>query len=354
MPAEPARGKRRSPRILVIGCGSIGKRHLGNLAALGAGELLAFDERPDRRQEARSQFGIETPERLEEAWARRPDAAIIAVPTSLHVPLAVDAASHGCHLFIEKPLSHTLDGVDRLLDIVRERRLVTLVGCNLRFHPGLQKVKALLQDRAAGRVVAARVAAGQWLPDWHPEEDYRRGYSATRALGGGIILDAIHELDYIRWLLGDVETVACFAGKLSRLEIETEDTAAILLRFAGGTLGEVHLDYVQRAYHRTCQIIGDAGTIHWDYAGDVRWFSAAAREWRAFPPPVGWEWPQMYVDEMRHCLRCWAGEERPALDAAEGRRVLEVAVAAKESAQSGRIVSLTARPEHRAGRRTRA
>ncbi len=331
----------RVPRILVIGCGSIGKRHIENLTALGAGELLAFDERPDRRQEVRSRFGIETLERLDDAWPRHPDAAVIATPTSLHVPLALDAADHGCHLFIEKPLSHTLDRVDQLLNTVRERKLVTFVGCNMRFHPGLRKVKELLDEHAPGRVVGARVAVGQWLPDWHPWEDYRHGYSATRALGGGIILDAIHELDYIRWMLGDVQEVACFAGRLSHLEIETEDMAAILLRFVNGTIAEVHMDYVQRVSHRTCQIIGDEGTIQWDAtAGDVRWYSAAAHEWRVYGTPPGWDWPQMYVDEMRHFLRCWAREEMPAVDVFEGKRVLEMALAAKESAQSGRIVSL--------------
>jgi predicted dehydrogenase len=244
-------------------------------------------------------------------------------------------------VFIEKPLSDRLEGVEQLLEAVRERNLVTLVGCNMRFHPGLMKVKDLLEEGAVGHVVAARVEAGQYLPDWHRLEDYRQGYSARRDLGGGVILDAIHELDYIRWMLGEVETVVCFAGKLSRLEIETEDTAAILLRFASSAIGEVHLDYVQRAYSRTCHIIGDEGTIRWDYAtGEVRWYSAATQEWRAFANPLGWEPNQMYLDEMRHFLRCLAGEEGSTLDVFQGTRVLETALAARASAKMGQVVEL--------------
>src|SRR5229473_3673854 len=124
-----------------------------------------------------SRFGIEAVEHLEQAWDYRPDVVLITAPTSLHVPLALKAAEVGCHLFIEKPLSNHLEGVEQLLTAVRERNLVTLVGCNLRFHPGLMRIKKLLEERAIGRVIGARVEVGQYLPDWHPQEDYRQSYS---------------------------------------------------------------------------------------------------------------------------------------------------------------------------------
>ena len=337
----PTSVREASLRFLVIGCGSIGKRHISNLIALNTGEILAFDVRGDRRSEVESQFGVEALDNLEDAWKRGPDVALITAPTSAHVSLALQAAEHGCHLFIEKPLSDRLEGVAQLLKAVQEKNLVTLVGCNLRFHPGLANVKKLLEEGAIGRVVAARVEVGQYLPDWHPWEDYRQGYSARRDQGGGVILDAIHEIDYIRWMLGEVEAVACFTGKLSHLDIETEDTAAILLRFTSGAIGEVHMDYVQRAYSRTCHIIGDEGTIRWDYmAGEVRWYSAAAREWQVFANPPGWEPNQMYLEEMQHFLKCLTREEEPALDVFEGTRVLEVAVGAKASAETGQLVEL--------------
>jgi predicted dehydrogenase len=144
-------------------------------------------------------------------------------------------------------------------------------------------------------------------------------------------------------MLGEVERVACFTGKLSHLEIETEDTAAILLYFRCSAIGEVHLDYVQRAYSRTCHIIGDGGTILWDYtAGDVRWYSASKKEWQVFHNPPGWEPNQMYKDEMQHFLRCLAGNEEPALDVFEAARVLDVALAAKDSATSGCVKAIGA------------
>ena len=334
MPAEPG----RMPRVLVIGCGSIGKRHLRNLLALGVRELVAIDPRPERCEEAAA-LGVEALTDLAAAWIRRPDAVVIATPTNRHVPLAIEAAQHGCHLFIEKPLADRLDGIEELIRAVESRHLVTLVGCNLRFHPGLLKVKDLLVQSAVGRVVAIRIEAGQYLPDWHPWEDYRLGDSARRESGGGVMLDAIHELDYARWLLGEVQAVACFSGTLSRLEIETEDTAALLLQFASGVLGEVHLDYVQRAYSRGCQVIGDEGTIRWDYAaGEVRWFSALSGAWQVWTDPASWEPNQMYQEEIRHWLRCLRGEEPPAQDLREGLAVLELALAAKRSAERGEVV----------------
>lgn len=328
-------------RILVAGCGSIGKRHMKNLRDLGGVEVLAFDPAPERRAEVQAALGIEAVDTLTAAWRCQPSVCVVAAPTALHLRLALEAADHGCHLFIEKPLSHSEDGLPQLMERVRKHGLITLVGCNMRFHPGLAKIKQLLDGHAVGRVIALRVEAGQYLPDWHPWEDYRQSYSARRDLGGGVILDAIHELDYVRWLAGEVVGAFCLSGKLSHLEIDTEDTAAMLLRFANGAMGEVHLDYVQRAYHRTCQVIGDEGTIHWDYGEDqVRWYSSRSKTWQVFANPPEWQPNQMYVDEMSHFLRCLDGVEKPAVDVFEAARVLRIALAAKESGENQLWVNL--------------
>jgi predicted dehydrogenase len=255
--------------------------------------------------------------------------------------LALKSTFQRCSLFIEKPLSHDWEGVQRLLETVKENRLVALVGCNMRFHPGLRQLKRLLADRAIGKVIAARVEVGQYLPDWRPWEDYRQSYSARRELGGGVILDAIHEIDYIRWLLGEVAGTTCVADKVSQLEIDTEDVAAILLRFENGAVEEIHLDYIQRPYRRTCQIIGEDGTLHWDYtAGEVRWFSAQTKQWKVYGNPIGWNPNQMYLGEMRHFLRCVTGEEEPTLNVYDAAQVLRIALAAKESARQQRWIEL--------------
>src|SRR5262249_5372924 len=163
--------------------------------------------------------GAEPVSELDEAWRASPDVAVVATPPSTHTAVALEAARRGCHLFVEKPLSDRWDGVDELIAEVRARSLVCLVGCNLRFHPGLVELRRLLDEGAIGRVLGARIEFGQYLPDWHPWEDYRETYSARRALGGGVILDAIHELDYAMWLLGPVSKVTALADHISTLEI---------------------------------------------------------------------------------------------------------------------------------------
>jgi len=329
-------------KFLVVGCGSIGRRHAANLLALRAGEVVGCDTQEARRQATAVQLSIRCVPTLEEGLSLYPSAVFVTVPTAAHLPVSLAAARQGCHLFIEKPLAHTLAGTEELAALAQLKGLISLVGCNLRFHPGLLKVHALIDSGAVGRVTSARFEVGQWLPDWHPTEDYRRNYSARSELGGGIILDAIHELDYARWLLGEVTAVSCFAGQNSSLEIDTEDTAAVLLRFATGCIGEVHLDYVQRVYRRTCQIIGEGGTILWDYSAQtVRWFTVADRQWHEWRNPDGWQPNQMYLDELAHFLACLDGRETSTLDIVEARRVLEIALAAKESNASSKAISLT-------------
>lgn len=324
----------RGHRFFVVGCGSIGKRHIGNLKSMNAGEIFIYDVDEHRRTATAKEYDVISVDTMDEGWAFSPNAVLIALPTNLHISCALEAAKRGCHIFIEKPLSHELGSeLDELLDIAKAKKLVTLVGCNMRFHPAVSKIKELVNAGVVGKITGARVEFGQYLPDWHPWEDYRRGYSANKSLGGGIILDAIHEIDYIRWMLGEVTTVACFANKLSDLEIDTEDTSAIMLRFVSGAVAEVHLDYVQRTPSRTCKIIGDGGVIVGDcIRGSVEWYSDKTCKWQSFKVPNEWQLNQMYVDEMMHFLNCLNGDQHSIQDVIESEMVLKIALSAKKSA----------------------
>jgi predicted dehydrogenase len=141
--------------------------------------------------------------------------------------------------------------------------------------------------------------------------------------------------------MGPVSQVACFADKVSSLEIETEDTAAIMLKFGNGAIGTVHLDYIQRTPSRTCRIIGDRGTILWDYfANAVRWYEAERGDWDVFEY-TEWQRNDRFVAEMRHLLDCLRGEEQPKVDVRAGSEVLKLALAAKESASTGKVCQVT-------------
>ncbi|MBN1431627.1 MAG: Gfo/Idh/MocA family oxidoreductase, partial [Methanomicrobiaceae archaeon] len=217
--------------------------------------------------------------------------------------------------------------------------LVSLVACNMRFYHGISKIKELISGGAIGQIYCARVIAGHYLPDWHPELDYRNSYSAKESMGGGVLLDGIHEIDYLCWLLGDVEDLFCFSGKYSQLDIDTEDMAEMLLKFKSGAVGEIHLDYLQRAYGRSCQIIGEKGTILWDFnTKKVSLYSVEKREWQYFDEPEGYDVNQMYIEEMKYFIRCIAGKEKSFNDINEGIRILNIVIAAKESAAEGKLI----------------
>jgi len=343
-------------KVLMVGLGGIGQRHVRNLrTVLGSEvEIMAYRVRglthalTDRLKiepgsNVEEKYDIQVFGDLDQALSQDPDAVFICNPSSLHVPIALSAAQAGCHLFIEKPLSHNHDGVEELIALVERQNLIALVGYQMRFHPCLQRLYTLLQQQAIGRVLAVRVEVGEYLPGWHTYEDYRQMYASRRELGGGVILSQIHELDYIYWLFGLPRRVFALGGHLSNLEIDVEDTASILMEciVEGQPVPiHVHQDYVQRPPSRTCQIIGDAGKILLDFhALTIHVFDARGQlvEARTFE---GFQRNQLFLDELNHLLACLQGKETPVVTVRDGAQSLRIALAARQSIESGKVVAL--------------
>lgn len=321
--------------VVVVGCGSIGMRHLRNLRALGVTTLTGVEIDRERGAKAGRELGVRMCGTLQESLREGAGVVFVTVPTALHIPVALEAVRSGCHVFIEKPLSHSLDGVAELMEQVERRSLVGFVGSNWKFHPSFQTIKSMLEKGAIGRITSARCQFGQYLPDWHPWEDYRHGYSARKDLGGGILLDS-HEFDLMTWLLGPVQRVSCVCAKASSLEIDTEDTAAAILQLRSGAIGEIHVDYTQRAYQRSLEIHGEEGTIQWDIRQrSVQVYWASRKSWEVVEEPVGYELNNMYVEEVRHFLHCVERGESPVTPLAVGAAVLRLLLAARRSSEDG-------------------
>ena len=328
-------------RGLVVGGGSIGRRHLQNLKLLGVDCLGVVETDPDRRTALSAELKIKSFENLSAGFDWAPELFVIATPTHLHGEQTLAILEKGVPTFVEKPLCHTPALLQKISDAMERRRVASLVGCNMRFHPGPAQVKELLNENRIGRILFARVQAGSYLPAWRSPQDYRTNYAAREETGGGCILDCIHEIDLVRWYLGAVRAVFCLSGKLSSLEIETEDVAALSCRHESGALSEIHLDYVQRTYERDCQIVGEQGSIFWAFkSGEVRWFDAVTGEWTIFSQPPGWEVNKMYVDEMKHFLECVRDERPTMLPISEAVSVMQIAFAAKTSARERREVTI--------------
>lgn len=325
-------------RFVVLGVGSIGQRHARNLQALGH-EVLAFDADPSRLTGATTALGIEALPALEAAADRKPDGALVCTPPASHLGLARAALGWGSHLFVEKPVAPTSAGVEAFLEEARQRGCRILVGSNLRFFRPLQRAKALVDEGRIGRVLSVRAQCGFYLPSWKPGTDYRRTYRAHAAEGGGILLDAIHEFDYLRWIFGVVREVFCTAGRLSDLAIDVEDFAEVTLRFDSGAVAQLHLDYLQRSYRRNCEMIGERGVIVWDYIDRrVTLFTAEPDRWEGFGEPIDVNHNEMFVEEMRHFVRCLEGRDAPAVDGDEALATLKLVEAAKASATERRWV----------------
>lgn len=340
-------------RFLVVGLGGIGQRHVRNLRTLlgDSAEIYAYrvlrtsPTLTDRltvedNASLEEKYQIKVISDFDEALALKPDAVLICNPSSLHIPIALAAAEAGCSLFIEKPLSHNDEHVDELINLVEERGLATLVGYQLRFHPCVRRMKALLDEHAIGNVMAVRAEVGEYLPGWHTYEDYRQMYASRADLGGGVILSQIHELDYLYWLFGPPRRLFALGGHLSELEIDVEDTASILMECSvDGRPIPVHLhqDYIQRPPSRTCEVIGSSGKILLDFnALTVRQYDSAG-DLVVDDSFADFQRNELFLDEMRHFLACVRGEESSLVSVREGAQSLRMALAAKESIATGSI-----------------
>lgn len=326
-------------KVLVIGCGSIGRRHLKNLAELGVSERVACDLSAARLEQVRSECGVEALHTdLDAALATGPDAAIVCPVTAAHVPVARRALDAGCHLMVEKPVSHTEAGVESLVRDAAERRRVFMVAYSMRLHPGLRRVEEMLRSGRIGRPLSARACCGQYLPDWHPWEDYRDFYMSREADGGGAVLDISHEIDTLRRYFGEVRQVAAMVSHLSDLEIDTDDCSELVLRFDSGVVASCHLDLVQRAYRRTLEVFGTEGTILWDYVSQsIQLYTVASAQWELVR--YDFDRNRLYLDEAARFLAACRGEERPPVDGADGLRTLKVVLAAKRASREGRTVA---------------
>lgn len=328
-------------RFLLTGTGSIGRRHLGNLRQLFPRAQIDLLSSRGRALECPAE-ATRVVTSLEESLADGLDAALVASPAPFHVATCRSLLEAGVPVLVEKPLSDTLDGVASLRETARLRNRVLMVGYTLRFHRAVRALQDALRAEAIGRVLSAQFQVGQYLPDWRPSADYRETVSARRDLGGGTLLELSHEIDYAQTLLGPIVQVAALTGRVSSLEIDVEDCADLLVRFAGGTQASIHLDFLDRAPFRGCRLVGTDGTLEWDAAAqEVRQYRPASRDWGVLISTVGADRNEMYLAQLRHFLNA-IETGTDSLATAEGAHsTLQVIEAARRSAATGTLVEVT-------------
>ena len=334
-------------KFLIAGLGSIGRRHFRNLIALGEKDIVLLRTRKATLPEDElAGYSVETD--LKKALRKhKPDAVIVANPTSMHLDIAIPAAEAGCHILLEKPVSHSLERLDVLQKAAEKTGIRILVGFQFRYHPMLNKARELIQSGALGKVLTVHTHWGEYLPQWHPWEDYRQSYAARAELGGGVIVTLTHPLDYLRYLIGEVDSLWSFNGHISPLEVNVEDVAEIGLKFTSGALGGLHVNYFQRPPVHRLEIVGTDGTLHWDNADGILYsykmptsFGSFSENpppafMESFSPPEGFERNQLFVAQTRHFLEVVRGESEPICGLQDGVMALRVALAAYESQKTG-------------------
>ena len=319
-------------RTLIIGLGSIGRRHLNNLKALGQDDFVLLRSHKATLSDD-DLAGLLAETSIEAALAHKPDAAVITTPTALHLDAAIPAAQAGCHLLLEKPISHNLERVPELVQVVEANQLQVLVGFQFRYHPGLQAIKTWLDEGRIGKPVAAQAYWGEHLPDWHPWEDFRQSYAARPDLGGGVIRTLCHPFDYLRMLFGDAAISHCQTSSTG-LDLPVEDTADVELRFATGLQAHVHLNYLRRPGKHTLEINGTTGTITWDNAdGRAQLYDAATATWTTSALPNNFDRNDLFLAETRDFLNAIQHNSPPRCTLEHGIKALEICEQALERAR---------------------
>ncbi|MDR1913179.1 MAG: Gfo/Idh/MocA family oxidoreductase [Clostridiales bacterium] len=339
-------------RILMIGLGSIGQRHLRNIKLLlgekvefiayrKRGLSITFSNEMEIRENVNleKEYKIKSFSKLDEALNTRPSIAFITNITSGHISTAIECAKTGCDLFIEKPLSYNMDGVNKLSDIVNENELIAFMGFQNRYHPCLKKIKKLLSGSQFGNIISINVAIGERLPTMHAYEDYRETYMAKSEYGGGVVLNQmIHELDYIRYILGEnasVEHIYSVGGHISSLEIDVDDVAHVILSYCynGRKIPvTIRADFLKYPPERYCEIICDTGSIRADLLNNaINWYI----DDEMFSEVYGdFSRNDMFVEQLYDFFNATITRSTPKIDLNAGIESLKQALAIKSAIET--------------------
>jgi len=324
--------------FLIVGFGSIGKRHrdiLGtmfpysNLKILKIYNLIVDKE-----------FQNDIFLNIEDASLFKPDVTVVCSPASTHMLYAQIFADNKSSIFIEKPISTSPNGIKNLIKTCEQNRTVLQVGYNLRFSVSLQKFKEIVDSGKLGSLQKIECETGQYLPDWRPESDYRVGVSARKELGGGVLLELSHEIDYLRWIFGEVIWVSGELTTESDLEIDVEDTARFKMGFhdmsdLNGLVADVSLDFVRRTPSRICRVYGSIANLEWNgLTGEVSIFEHNKNAWeKIYTDPN--DLNKTYELEWLSFIDSVNTGNKPFVTGEDGLRVIEIIEAIRIASDTG-------------------
>ena len=341
-------------KILLIGLGSAGQRHMRNLKRiLGENvEFIAYRVRKLGRlfddnlnvvegQNVADAYRIKEFYDLDEALDQSPDIAFIANPNSMHIQCATKVAARGIDFFLEKPVSDRMEGIDELQELVKEKNLIVYVGYQMRFHPCILKLKKDIENKKIGRLVSVDCQMGELITGMHKYEDYRQMNEAKKENGGGVVLCQIHELDYLYWVFGLPKEVFSIGGKYSDLELDVEDGVTTLCRYERDGSDYpimIHQDFLQSPPVRVCKVIGTKGQIEVDLLQNT--YTLYSQEAVVEERFTNFTRNDMFMKEIRCFLECVETRRQENLTLEDGLGSLKMALAIKKSMSGGTLIRL--------------
>lgn len=324
--------------LAIIGLGSIGRRHLRLLKEVRPDISVTLIRSGKGQSWPEESLAKRTVYSIDQALSEGIQAAIISTPASLHIPQALEFVTADIPLLIEKPLSNNLLDVEKLKTFYTNNKNLILIGYVLRYSLASQYFHKLLTEECIGIPLFVRVECSSYLPAWRPEQNYKATVSAQPELGGGVLLELSHELDYVNWLFGPFKKVKAALHNSGILDISVEDTADLLLSNIRGLPVSIHLDFCCRQTTRHCTVQGDKGSLCWDILNNqVRWIPNNGA-------PQAWDFPMerdtLFVKQLTHFFACIEQGKHPRVTLDDGIAALQLVDAARNAHYNERTVEL--------------
>lgn len=328
--------------VLILGTGSAGQRHAENLASLGC-RISCMDPRSDRLDEMRGKIDlIGAYTSMDAAFSSKEVFHGVAVtsPPVFHVEQCIQALELGIPVLLEKPVSPDLESAKRLQSTVHNTNVPLLLGYTYRWWPPLNRVRELLTNRTVGALRHVKFVMSAHLADWHPWENYWDFFMASKALGGGALLDESHWIDLMFWLLGKPEMLMARIGKISDLKIDTDDNVDMIIVYDNGLHVTMHLDLYGRPHEKYIRFVGDEGTIFWTMEPNrVAVGKEMTDTWESYE--FDCERNDMFLGVDREFIEVLDGAPIKTCNIQDGVEVLALIEAARQSSLDGRMIHLS-------------
>lgn len=324
--------------IAIVGLGSIGRRHLRLVREFRPEIKITVVRSGEGKAVSEEKIANETVYRLEDAIESGIQAAVIATPAVFHLDQVAKLLRAGIHVLVEKPLSDSMEGVNKLVENWKKSNVVILLGYCMRHNPAAKKFKKMIVNETTGQIQNIHVECRSYLPDWRPSQDYRLTVSARKELGGGVLLELSHELDYVRWFFGEIESVIAVLKNSGTLGLDVEDCADLILKSAKGLPISVHLDFNTRIARRRCVVRCSDGDLTWDAV--QKKVSLQRVEGPEEVESFAHNGDEIYRLQLKHFFDCMENNKTPEVSLEDGAEVLRMVEAARESSAKGKTVAL--------------